>query len=54
MLTALVWPTAALLAAVGLRALAPRRAPGLYLAPALCTLAVLTLAATYIAAVWST
>lgn len=51
--TALVWPTVALVAAFGLRALAPRRAPGLYLAPAVCTVAVLTIAAAYVATVWS-
>jgi hypothetical protein len=49
----ILWPLAALLSAVGLRALAPRRAPGLYLAPAICTVAVLTVAAAYVATVWS-
>lgn len=49
----ILWPLAALLSAAGLRALAPRRAPGLYLGPAVCTVAVTTIAAVYVAAVWS-
>lgn len=54
MATALIfWPMAALLGAAGLHAIAPRRAPGLYLAPAVCTVAVITIAALYVAAVWS-
>ena len=50
---AAVWPIAALLAAVGLRAVAPRRAPLLYLGPAACTVALIALAAAYVAAIWS-
>ncbi|WP_157876998.1 hypothetical protein [Streptomyces graminilatus] len=49
-----IWPIAAFLSAVGLHALAPRRTPLLYLGPAACTLALITLAAAYVAAVWST
>jgi hypothetical protein len=48
-----VWPTAALLSAVGLRALAPRRAPLLYLGPAACTVILLALPIAYIATIWS-
>lgn len=47
-------PIAALLAAVGLVRVAPRRAPLLYLGPSACTVALVTLAAAYVAAVWST
>jgi hypothetical protein len=47
-------PIAALLAAAGLHALAPRRAPLLYLGPAACTVALIALAAAYTAAIWST
>lgn len=54
MTTALVfWPMATLLGAAGLHAIAPRRAPLLYLGPALCTVALITIAALYVAAVWS-
>ena len=53
-LFAAVCPIAALLAAVGLHHVAPRRAPLLYLGPAACTVALITLAAAYVAAVWST
>ncbi|MGY1498562.1 hypothetical protein ACW4TU_18515 [Streptomyces sp. QTS52] len=49
-----VWPIAMFLSAIGLHALAPRRAPLLYLGPAACTVALVTLAAAYVAAVWST
>ncbi|WP_222440920.1 hypothetical protein [Streptomyces sp. BK340] len=44
---------AALLGAVGLHALAPRRAPLLYLGPAACTIAVLAIAVLYVTAIWS-
>lgn len=47
------WPLLALVGAAGLYAVAPRRAPLLYLGPAACTVALITLAATYVAAVWS-
>ena len=47
------WPMAALLGAVGLHAIAPRRAPLLYLGPAVCTVALISLAALYVAAIWS-
>lgn len=47
------WPMAALLGAAGLHAIAPRRAPGLYLGPAVRTVALITIAAVYVAAVWS-
>lgn len=53
-LTALVfWPMAALLGAVGLHAIAPRRAPFLYLGPAACTTAVIAAATVYVAVIWS-
>jgi hypothetical protein len=52
-MTALLWPLAALLAAAGLYTVAPRRAPLLYLGPAACTVALITLAAASVAAVWS-
>lgn len=47
------WPILAALSAAGLYAVAPRRAPLLYLGPAACTVALITLAVTYVAAVWS-
>lgn len=47
------WPMAALLGAVGLHAIAPRRAPLLYLGPAASTVALIAIAAAYVAAVWS-
>ncbi len=47
------WPMAALLGAIGLHAIAPRRAPGLYLAPAAYTVALIAITALYIAAIWS-
>ncbi len=49
----LLWPLAALLSAVGLHAMAPRRAPLLYLGPAVCTVLLLALPITYIATIWS-
>lgn len=49
----LLWPATALLGAAGLRAIAPRRAPLLYLGPAACTVALIALAAAYIALIWS-
>lgn len=49
----IIWPTIALLAAVGLHAIAPRRAPGLYLLPAARTVALITAATVYVAAIWS-
>lgn len=49
----IAWPAAAAVGAAGLYALAPRRAPLLYLGPAACTVAMLTLAAAYVAAIWS-
>ncbi|MEW2451217.1 hypothetical protein AB0896_27290 [Streptomyces parvulus] len=48
-----LWPLAVLLAALGLRALAPRRAPGLYLGPAACTALFICTLAALPAAVWS-
>lgn len=48
-----VWPLAALLGAVGLHALAPRRAPLLYLGPAACTVLLLALPIAYVATIWS-
>lgn len=50
---ALVWPLAALLGAACLHAIAPRRAQFLYLGPAVCTVALLTLATVYVAVIWS-
>ena len=52
-LFAAVCPIAALLGAVGLTALAPRRAPLLYLGPAACPVTLIALAAAYVAAIWS-
>lgn len=49
----LFWPLAALLGAVGLHAIAPRRAPLLYLGPAACTVALIGLATVYVATIWS-
>ena len=49
----LIWPIAALLGAVGLHAVAPRRAPLLYLGPAACTVALITLAVLSVTALWS-
>lgn len=45
-------PLAAVLSALGLHALAPRRARFLYLGPASCTTALLALAALYVAALF--
>ena len=49
----LLCPLAALLAAVGLHTIAPRRAPLLYLGPATCTTLLLALPVIYIATIWS-
>jgi predicted permease len=46
-------PLAALLAAIGLHRIAPRRAPGLYLWPAACTVILLALPTAYVATIWS-
>jgi hypothetical protein len=52
--TAIVfWLMAALLGAAGLHAIAPRRAPGLYIAPAARTVALITAAVLYVAIIWS-
>ncbi|MGX1909016.1 hypothetical protein ACWIID_09155 [Streptomyces phaeochromogenes] len=48
----IIWPTVAALGAAGLYAVAPRRARGLYLAPAASTVALIALAAAYVAAVF--
>lgn len=48
-----IWPMVAILGAAGLHALAPRRTPGLYLLPAVRTVALITAATVYVAAVWS-
>lgn len=50
---AILCPLAALLGAAGLYAVAPRRAPLLYLGPAACTVALITTATLYVAAIWS-
>lgn len=50
---AALWPIAAFLAAVGLHAVAPRRAPLLYLGPAACTVALIALPIAYVATLWS-
>jgi hypothetical protein len=47
------WPVAVLLSAVGLLAVAPRRAPLLYLGPAACTVLLLALPVAYVATIWS-
>jgi len=49
----LLWPLAALLSAVGLHAIAPRRARHLYLGPAVCTVLLLALPVAYVATIWS-
>jgi hypothetical protein len=48
-----LWPIAALLAAVGLHTIAPRRAPFAYLGPAACTTALIAMGTAYVAAIWS-
>lgn len=53
MILAACYPILALLAAVGLHHLAPRRAPGLYLGPAVCTVLLLALPTLYVATIWS-
>ena len=53
MILAVHFPLAALLAAVGLYSIAPRRTPLLYLGPATFTLAVLAAASLYVATIWS-
>lgn len=52
-LFAAVCPIAALLAAVGLVRVAPRRAPFLYLGPPACTVLLLALPIAYVATIWS-
>ena len=47
------WPMAAFLGAVGLHAIAPRRAQFLYLGPAAITTALLAAATLYVALIWS-
>lgn len=49
----IICPLAALLGAVGLHAIAPRRAPFAYLGPAACTVLLLALPITYVAIIWS-
>lgn len=49
----LIWPLAALIGAAGLHAIAPRRAPLLYLGPAACTVLLLALPVAYVATIWS-
>jgi hypothetical protein len=51
MIFALLWPMLTLLAAAGLCAIAPRRAPGLYLWPVSCTAAFVCLLAALAVAV---
>lgn len=48
-----IWPLAALLGAAGLHAIAPRRAPLLYLGPAAATVILLALPIAYVATIWS-
>ncbi|MER5750648.1 hypothetical protein [Streptomyces sp. NPDC002088] len=52
-MTAVLWPLAALLAAIGLCRIAPRQIPGLYLWPATCTVLLLALPTAYVATIWS-
>lgn len=49
----ILWPAAALLAAVVLHAIAPRRAPLTYLGPAATTVLLLALPVVYVATIWS-
>ena len=49
----LLWPLTALLGAAGLHAIAPRRAPLIYLGPAVCTTIFIAIAAAYVALIWS-
>lgn len=49
----LFWLIAVVSGAVGLRTIAPRRAPLLYLGPAVFTVALLALPVLYIATIWS-
>lgn len=49
----LIWPLAVLVGAVGLRAMAPRQAPLLYLGPAAGTVLLITLATASVVALWS-
>jgi len=49
----IVWVLVALLAAAGLHAIAPQHFRGEYLLPAARTVAVITTAAAFVAAVWS-
>lgn len=53
MIPPVVWPMAMLFSAVGLHAIAPRRAPFLYLGPAACTVALITFAVLSVTAIWS-
>jgi hypothetical protein len=49
----IVFPMLALLGALGLVACAPRHTPGRYLLPAVRTVALVTVAAAYVATLWS-
>jgi len=49
----IIFPMLALLGACALVAIAPRRAPGLYFLPAVRTVALVTVAVLYVAAIWS-
>ncbi|MFF3398262.1 hypothetical protein ACFYW6_07085 [Streptomyces sp. NPDC002659] len=49
----IVFPMFAILGACALVALAPRRTPGAYFLPAVRTLALVTVAVIYVAAIWS-
>jgi hypothetical protein len=52
-LALIAWPTVALLALIGLIAVADHRTPSRYVLPAVRTVALVTVAAAYVAALWS-
>ena len=52
-LALIVFGMLAILGGAGLVAIAPRRTPGAYFLPAVRTIAIVTVAVIYIAAIWS-
>ncbi|NUK22053.1 hypothetical protein [Streptomyces lunaelactis] len=52
-LALIIFPTLTILSACALVALAPRRTPGAWFLPAVRTIALVTVAVIYVAAIWS-
>lgn len=53
LLAVIIFPMLVILSACALVALAPRRTPGAYFLPAVRTVALVTVAVIYVAAIWS-